>query len=195
MFLHKTAEFHLLSLGLSNVVVIPQTNYIPQLTNKDSAWLDQQWTGENGLLPATMKGKKSPPSPPEICALTTDLKTPRQTLDLFLDQLGQQAEDIPPFPSAFPSSTGIFKAPTKLLVKEHGGLTPLEQDLLGVCCHRSSAVEFVLLRPEGGLVVILVLSPLKSHIPWCKWNTILCLSSVFHPFPSHRMKAWHIQLH
>lgn len=111
-----------------------------------------------------MKGEKPPPSPPDICALTTDLKT-RQTLDLFLDQLGQQAEDIPPFPSAFPSSTGIFKAPNKLLVKEHGGLTSLEQDLLGVCCHRSSAVEFVLLRPEGGLVVVLVLNPLKSHIP------------------------------
>lgn len=37
MFLHKTAEFHLLSLGLSDVVVIPQTNYILQLTNKGSA--------------------------------------------------------------------------------------------------------------------------------------------------------------
>lgn len=37
MFLHKTAEFHLLSLGLCDVVVIPQTNYILQLTNKGSA--------------------------------------------------------------------------------------------------------------------------------------------------------------
>lgn len=91
--------------------------------------------------------------PPETHVLTADLQTQCQTPGILLDQLGQKAQGIP----HGPTRTGIFKASVKFLVKEHTGLALL----LSKACLAYTAAA---VRPEGGLVAVLVHNALNLRI-------------------------------
>lgn len=80
------------------------------------------------------KGSKVAFIPPETQTLATDVQT-HQTLGILLDQLGWKAQGIP----HVPTRTGIHKASIELQIKQHRGLTSLEQGMLGVhcCCNKT----------------------------------------------------------
>lgn len=72
------------------------------------------------------------------------------------------------------------------------------QSIYQTPCKRAERTRLVYTAPavrlEQGLVAVLVHNPLNLWILWLKWATVLCLPSVFYPFPFHRQKGWHIQL-